>query len=85
MPPPPTHSKNLEGLGGGALAGSDLHTRRTAVNRRAGEFVWEFLGEDLSGPSFYRVWKGFLEKSAGDSKQHPRKKSAEKNAEKSAK
>ena len=38
------------------------------------EFLaWGFLGEDRSGPLFYRVCELYSRKSAGDSEQNPRK------------
>ena len=48
-------------VGGGAIAGSDLCTQRTAVTHNQGEFVKEitglFFAGNLSGPLFFRVWE----------------------------
>ena len=74
---PPSFSKNLEGLGCDCRV-RPAHSENSSKPTSKENLCKTLLGDSLSGPLFYRVWEGFQEKSAGDSKQNARQKSAEK-------
>ena len=73
---PPSHSKNQEGLEG-AIAGSDLHTRRAPVNPQPGRICagisWGFLGENLGFQGLGRFSRKILLRFQAKSTENPPK------------